>query len=74
MQTHFDNSAHASVSTGAPGSFELALLKTAGGDPQLAMALRQLAWERYLAAGTPCGMSEEGMAAWWNERLTTLRN
>ncbi|HLT48629.1 MAG TPA: hypothetical protein VK002_15450 [Rubricoccaceae bacterium] len=74
MQTRSDPSPPDSTSTGTADPFGLALVRTAGGDPQLLAVLRQLAWESYVAAGAPCGWSERGMALWWSGRLTAVQN
>ena len=33
-----------------------------------------MAWEAYLSVGAPCGMSEDGMATWWDSRLASVQN
>ena len=74
MQTRSDPSSLGSTSTDTADAFGLALVRAAGGDAQLLDGLRWVAWESYLAAGAPCGMSEEGMAEWWNGRLIATQN
>ncbi len=61
--------ARPSVST-APRVLGLSVVRTAGGDPHLAAALRYAAWSVYLDAGCPLGETEEGFEAWWAEQLT----
>jgi hypothetical protein len=63
-----------STSTASSDAFGLVLVQVAGGDAALVEVLRRLAWEAYVEAGAPCGTSEDGMAAWWHDRLAAYRN
>jgi hypothetical protein len=62
------------ASTSQPSPFGLALVRASDGDATIRDMLLAMAWDRYRAAGFPCGSDEAGMERWWNQRLAAWTN
>jgi hypothetical protein len=50
------------------------MVRAANGNHALLTLLRAMAWDHYRQAGTPHGASEEGLAQWWDERISMWQN